>query len=317
VSVVLDRLVEQQDVTHDLPADITYSLMAVAKDCPRKLYLRYVRCLDLKNKKPSLTLGSAVHKFVETGDIDQALALYDDVLPQTPEQADRMAIDMATVQAIAEQYPRFYRPLDIRPEVKFRVPILNPDTGAKSRRFHLSGKADGIVLDDGKWWLFELKTASQITETYIERLRLNLQITTYIYALQRQFGIHFEGVIYRIIRKPQIKQRRDESLQQFCERIKEDYRQRPEWYFVEQTVTRTQDDLDQFERELWHFTQVLLFRRRNDFWERNTSKCGEWGGCAFIPICLGYEGAEAFYDIVPPNVELEDYNEGVEIHGLA
>ena len=53
-------------------------------------------------------------------------------------------------------------------EKTFEGPIVNPATGATSRSFIPRRKVDGIVRQDGQYFLLEHKTASQIDASYLE-----------------------------------------------------------------------------------------------------------------------------------------------------
>ena len=294
----------------DLPFTLTNSNMKMFKNCPQMGYYRQVEHLVPRIQSDALGIGSGFHKGAETGSVEQALAVFANDYPSTQEEMNALEIKKATVQAMVEGYGKAFKQFDnIQPEIKFSLPIINPATGAPSKSFNLSGKADGLMQIDGKWWLLELKTAGQINKTYIDRLMLDSQITTYFYAMQRAKGINLAGIIYRIVKKPSIYPRKGESINQFCERLIADYQQRPEFYFFEEKLYRTQDDLKLFERELWMFTQYLLLCNREGLWYRNPSKCGDYGRCQYMPLCLQEQDAIDLYEVKEPNSELKEEQE--------
>lgn len=291
---------------------LTHTRIQTRKNCPKADYWRNIRRLVPIQKKQSLNIGGAFHVGMETRSVEMALA-YLEKQVHTFDQADideletAKVIVEAMVRGALETWPAFENG---KRELKFEIPIINPETGAPSRSFRLAGKTDELVqLDDGSWWIVEYKTASQIGQAYIDRLDLDTQITTYIYGLQRYLGIHISGVFYRVVRKPSIRQNKKESLEQFRRRIIEDYQTRKDFYFTELKLYRSQEDLKAFEEELWGFCQEYLFAKRTGIHYKNTSRCTELGGCPYMPLCRGVEGAELMYKFQAVNPELAEEGE--------
>ncbi|MBO5245116.1 MAG: PD-(D/E)XK nuclease family protein [Selenomonadales bacterium] len=276
---------------------LTFSRIKARKNCPMAEHIRYDLELVPRNKKKSFGLGSAVHLGLETDDIDKAVGYFDGVFPDSQEEANELEIQRATVRAMLTGYfNRFgkWGEETIR-ELSFDIPIRNPKTRAVSRSFRLQGKIDAITVIDGKPWLVEYKTASQINKGYFDRVSLDEQITLYMYAYRETFGVKPEGVIYRVLKKPTIRQTKKESLEQFCNRLEQDYVDRPDFYFFEQKYYRSENDLKQFEKELWAFTQQYLYEKRNDINCKNASRCLDFGQCEYMPICLGEADLELDY----------------------
>ena len=290
---------------------LTYSTMSRFRDCRKKMYYRNILQLKPRIETQARGIGTAIHKGLETGSIDEALATFADVFPNDQAEADILETNKIVVQAMLEGYVTrfgtgFEGAQEYLPETQFEIDIINPGTGAKSKSFRLAGKADGLVKLDGQWWLVEYKTAGQVGKSYIDKLNLDAQITTYIYALQRALGISITGVIYRTLRKPSIKQTKKETLYQYLDRLTADYKDRPEFYFFEERLYRSQADLAEFEAELWDLTQDLLKCRRDGLWYKNTSRCSDWGGCSYMPFCLQTPDAASLFVIRKTNEELEE-----------
>ena len=285
---------------------LTYSRLRMYLNCPASEQLRYGACLvpKMHGTTPRL-LGSAVHKGLETGSLDEAMALFDAVIPATQEEQDQMDADRATCRAMLLGAETAFSALDdLQPEIEFTLPIINPQTGKASRRFQLAGKVDGICTKEGETWLLEYKTASTITKQYVDRLALDGQITTYIYAMQKVLRKPIAGVIYRVIRKPSIKRGQKETAEQFCSRLEADYQERPEFYFYEQLLYRNADDIRAFEQELWNITQRMLWDRKHGICPHNTARCTDFGTCEYMPICRRDDQWEAMYEHREPHQEL-------------
>lgn len=287
---------------------LTHSRIKARKNCPMAEHLRYDLRLAAKHKRSALSIGSAVHLGLETGDIEQAVDFFKEVLPDDQGEADTLEINRATVRAMLTGYfNRFDQwPTGTLKEWKFDLPIVNPSTGAKSKTFRLQGKVDAIVEIDGLHWVVEYKTASQINQGYFERLELDEQITTYLYAAQKTFGESVAGVLYRVLKKPSIKQTKKESLEQFCRRLEQDYIDRPEFYFYEAQYYRSPQDLDRFEAELWSFTKQYLYERKAGIHSKNAGRCLDWGKCEYMPICLAQPDWQLFYEKKEIHEELQE-----------
>lgn len=103
-------------------------------------------------------------------------------------------------------------------EHTFSVPILNPHGDTMMRidprdgnfkEVHLRGTQDAVVQDDEteKYGVLEHKTAAKIDEEYFLKLDKDPQVTTYMYAAEREAKMHdlpykkIDFTIYNAIRK--------------------------------------------------------------------------------------------------------------------
>lgn len=287
---------------------LTFSRIKARKNCPQAEHYRYGLHLVSRFKKEALTIGAAVHKGLELGTVEGGLELFENTYPNDQNEQDNLEKQKATVDAMLTGYFAKWGKWDedTEQEIEFKIPITNPKTKRKSKTFVLAGKIDGLTKIDGQYWLIEYKTASQISEGYFERLDLDDQITTYIYAIQKLRGIKIAGVIYRVVKKPTIKQTQKESVEQYCERLIKDYQERQDFYFFESKFYRSQEDLKRFELELWQFVQQFLYEKRNGINYRNTTRCLDWGKCEYMGLCAGHADAESMFEVKPPHEELNE-----------
>jgi hypothetical protein len=176
----------------------------------------------------------------------------------------------------------------------------------------------------------------------IDRLPLDEQATEYVDAFM-SVGWDAE-VAYRHTLYPQINPKKGkeapaltpsgkpskaksvapETLEEFADRLLEDVLQtRPEHYFDEQILWFPKDHMDDYRAGRWGTAQDIIAARRvfretarrqgtdvlvppalaQEF-PMNSSRCWEYGGCEFIPLCTKLPGAEALYEIVQDNPEL-------------
>ena len=268
--------------------------------CRRAYYCRHILKLAPRYVRPSLSIGRAFHKGNETGSIEEAMKSLDEFFPSSQEEANALDIAKATVGAMLTGYWGRFPKQDILPEQKFKIELEDGIT--------LRGVIDGLIPEDGYSNLLEIKTAGQINKTYIERLELDHQVTFYFYATT-VLGYNPRTVTYRMVRKPSIRPRKNETINAFCERLTADYLERPDFYFFEETLYRSTDDLKEFEGEIFSIARDIRRAEEDHAWYRNTSRCSEWGGCEYLPLCRRVEGSEDLYVVKEPNPELEEGNE--------
>ncbi len=281
---------------------LTYTIMSTGLNCPRAMKYRFEQGLERRVRREALVIGSAFHEGLEASSPTAAaryLGNHTDLWGEN--EADDLRKTQATVYGMVKGALEHWGTVDQwterNQEIKFDLPLINPSTGWPSRSFTLRGKIDEVSRDSrGKWWLVEYKTASQMPAySYVDRLYLDTQVTTYFYAAQRYLGIELAGILYRVVRKPSIRQTKKETVDDYCKRVIKDYAKRPEFYFYEEQMIRSQGDLKEFEQRLWNISQLFLFYRRNNIWPMNTSRCAEWGGCDYIPLCRREEDADLLY----------------------
>lgn len=299
---------------------LTHSAMSQFKNCRKKYQFRYEMGLVPKRRKASLDLGSAVHKGLEiyyqgetiTEAIQEAVETLSDIDRNgwTQEDFDKESVQKALVEAMLGGYANYFNDREqfeeIKPEVDFAISLINPETNSPSRTFIHGGKSDGLFKRNGQWWLREFKTASQVGQNYLDRLKLDTQITSYVEALEHDLGINIVGIIYTILKKPSIRQKKDETVEQFCERLKEDYLARPDFYFYQEELFRTKDDLLEFKFEKWEIAKDIIEARKANRFYRNTSMCSLYGECEYMALCTRGNAAMGFYTQKDPHEELSE-----------
>lgn len=177
-------------------------------------------------------------------------------------------------------------------ETEFRIPleIRSYVTGQMMKTF-LRGKIDGAFrfkksIDIQR--LLETKTKSRIDlGTLADMLPMELQVNIYLYATAVLSGATPGGVLYNIIRRPGLRQKKGESLTQLANRVVEDVKARPEFYFVRMELSIDQSDLDKNEKDIismvaefldWHAGRIGHYK--------NSSQCeNKYGTCSMLPIC--------------------------------
>lgn len=150
------------------------------------------------------------------------------------------------------------------------------------------GKIDGAYrATNKKLWLFETKTASQISDdTMNQALAFDFQCLFYMQALREKLGELPVGVLYNVVRVPQIGKGIDRTTKEFFDLVAADIAKRPEFYFVRYELSFPASTVERFREELEQ--KLLDFK---DWWHgelptyRNESGCrGRWN-CRWLPVC--------------------------------
>jgi hypothetical protein len=291
---------------------LTYTNMAKFKSCPFKFKTSIIDGLRLISVSPQLRVGSAFHIYREAG-LAAMEEYFKQFHPSSQEEADNLEIQKTIVRSMVSIAPE---DAEVEREVEWLNPLINPATGAPSRTFVLGGKADGVL--DGSILIEEKTRGGGIGKSDIDKLSIDTQILNAIVNLEASGGYSIKEVWYRYYRRPSIRQRQGESVPQYCERVVEDYKQRPEFYFHEERLMFPRNQLEAFRYDLWQVAKAILWMRNYDLWYRNTSYCAEWGGCQFLPLCRG-DDIEGLYKVGTPNQELtkeeahEELIAGIEI----
>lgn len=272
---------------------LSHTQLSTALNCLRKYGWSYVENLELIATPKPLALGRAFHKGIELGDPVAGANLLD---RPTGDQAeyDKLLIDKAIVACAAGLYLNRWGAADKR-EVEYRLRLRSPYTGAYGRTFDLVGAADGVIDHGGYLELIEDKLVTRVDSVTVKRVKLDRQVSLECYALWRITGKPVRVVRYRWVKKPSIRPKQNESTTAYIARLEADYKARPDFYSEEEQTFRSDDDLLLIEAELWEYAEQMRQATHRGFYPRNTSHCSDYGGCAFIPLCVGDPDARALY----------------------
>jgi citrate lyase gamma subunit len=187
------------------------------KRCRRRHYFEYEVGIRKQTDAKALRMGSAGHEGLDvlkqgrelTDALDVIWRLYA-IMPDGMDERE-WAIERETVECLVTGYQWRWteQPLDVLvTEQSFRLPLVNPATGAASTVWDTAGKIDGIVrLEDGRLAVLEHKFISDPLDQdgdYWRRLQIDSQISLYVWAA-RQLGHEVETVLYDVVRKPTIR----------------------------------------------------------------------------------------------------------------
>lgn len=289
-----------------------------AKDfraCARLHQLRYERGYRPAVEASELRFGSLIHTGLEAWWRAPAAERWE-AASAALTTADADALDRVKALVLLAGYHARWidEPLDaIAVEHEFTVPLINPATGAASRTWTAGGKIDAIVRhrDSGRVYVVEHKTSSETLDPgsdYWRRLLLDSQVSTYMMAV-RALGYEPAGTIYDVIAKPaqrpllatpedkrryrkgdgalDARQRdRDETLDEYRDRITEAVSAEPERYFRRAEIVRLEEDERDAAFDLWQTGRAIADARNAGRWPRNPDACIRYSrACVFFDCC--------------------------------
>jgi hypothetical protein len=240
----------------------------------------------------------------------------------SPEEYAELELERTIMAVVLTKYVMTYG-IDQRREVEFYLPLRNPRTKRTSRAFQIGGKIDGVIVTgDAHVAVVEDKLVGQIQQVMIERLELDDQVSEYVDAFMEKGWT--ADVWYRHTRWPGINPKKakqyatkddypGESLDEFAERLMADIDERHAFYFDQQILSFPKLHMDDYRQGRWGTAQQILAARRHvgtaletQAFEKNPSRCWEYGGCEFIPLCCKWPDAEGLYEVVEENPELSE-----------
>lgn len=314
---------------------LTHSRTRSWRKCNRRHYYEYERAIRPLTDAKALRMGKSLHLANEEHrkngrSIEDALALgtadYDTMPPWAEtdlDAQDQWLLEGEIMRRLIAGY--FWRWPDdhvelIESEKTVVMPIINPDTGAKSTLWELAVKIDAIVrLRDRRLAVMETKTCGEDISKesdYWRQLRIDHQVSIELLGA-RHIGHDVVTTIYDVIRKPAIKPKllskkakagilatgiyfdeptppsfkdpgkipERETPAMFGARLRHDIGERPEFYFARMEIPRLEADLVEFRYDLWDQQKAIRAAQQRDLWARNADACTAYGRCPYFDFC--------------------------------
>ncbi|NCB75270.1 MAG: hypothetical protein EOM51_11105 [Clostridia bacterium] len=287
---------------------ITSSSLNKFLACQRAYFYRYELGLMPVETAEALSFGKAFHAAMEARNKGMTCeeALADGIIHVAGNEQSA-----ATLSGLVYGYFARYKddqPLAIKSEINFTHKI-------GKYGFRAAGVIDGLAELNGGYALLEYKTTSQAIDTdsdYWVRLRSNIQLNQYVDALET-LGYPVREIVYDVTRKPAIRPKQNETLEDYSARLFEDCAARPDFYFAQRRVSVLSDDLERFRtsrREICY--QIAANRKRQ---KRAATKASPWlccnqqitcNSCEFKVFCL--HGMEATESEIPTGFYVGERN---------
>ena len=290
---VLDFLKQKRQ--EKKPFTITNSSKSTFLDCSYKYFLEYIVRLSPQIEADYFTWGSLFHEATELLErdltIDQVLEAIrtrfeEEEFLTAPSKFIERVNDMLTVlpdclggYLLKYQKHDTERYEQVGVETKFHMPL---PCGAS-----FEGKIDKIVREKktGLYKLWERKTPRQTGDSYYEQKRLDSQPKGYLLATQKAIGYDVTSVIYDIAKKPQLRQKKNQTPEQYLEELGQAYLLKRELYFERVPIDFEQSDIDGYLWELNRTAIKMATAFLNGSYEKHHPG-NRFGHCMFEAICL-------------------------------
>lgn len=262
---------------------VSISEIKLFKACRQAWYLKYHEHIEPVEKAENLETGVNYHSKLEdlyAGHLDTS--------------------DLSKESAMAKAYEKYIYP-------KFEV-VSTEDWVIKNfdgSSFGMLGRTDGI--SNGA--LVEHKTTS---ETNLEEYEYGLQWDEQILAYMWLTGMR--KMWYTIIRKPNIRQKKNESDEEFFNRMVAWYDEDTDTKIKLTEVFRTDEEVMAFAKHAEHIVSEIMKANNglDDEIYRNTMYCTKWGRrCEYAGICLNYNPNEEYAGFVKDERRI-DYGNRVD-----
>ena len=248
--------------------EFSISKIRAFKSCRRLYELKYLEHLEPTTYAEALEVGRNYHEMID---------LYN--------KGEEVATSFSKESAMFEAYKKYIAPnFNVRlSEEYLEYPIDAENT--------LVGIADGIT-DDG--YLVEHKTTGgDITEQY----EYNLQWDEQILAYMLMTGMR--KMWYTVCRKPTIRQKQNESDEEFFSRMVEWYDDDTESKIRVIEIERTDEEVEKFKFELMAMVDEMSRADRYGCYYRNTCHCNLYGRrCEYSSVCLNYDPSLEYIEFV-------------------
>lgn len=151
----------------------------------------------------------------------------------------------------------------------------------------IRGKFDGVCRINGRLWLLETKTKGMIDESAIvDVMAHDLQVGLYLWAIKQVYGETPKGVIYNVIRRPQLKMGVRETIKEFLERVRKDVAARTDFYFMRFNCEIDKDEQRDFLKSLDGMMAHAIAWHEGQYSWKNSHSCNLPGRrCKFLPVC--------------------------------
>lgn len=274
--------------------------------CPRLFYLRHVKNWTLKTQKRYINVGSLFAKGVEHIHDGKPMDwIFKEVLDPSANEliskannneiVEHIITDTQTVEAMLNGYKKWFidendliiPKIDVvRPEYKIQIPV-----SIYNFSFTYICRLDGLCYDSNDHrWILEIKTSALDAGLLVRQLATNFQINSYFMALSYDKALSSahptDGVLYRVVKKPTIKQKKTEDVGQFRQRLTIDYLTRKDFYFLQMPIYFKESANKEFVTDFGSWIEKLRDAYENEIWPKNGFSCRfGFAECNFLKYC--------------------------------
>lgn len=155
---------------------------------------------------------------------------------------------------------------------------------------------DGGGTVRGRPSLIEIKTAKSVSNDYFATLEFDAQVCSYILGHKKDRKNGTNKCLYMVFRKPQLRIKKTETIDEFADRIAQDLVDRPDFYFMSKSLTIGKNAIRYAQEDIIADTEILtdrydklnkrggLLKAKN--WPKKTKYCDYYNRpCPFKMVC--------------------------------
>ena len=242
------------------------SRLKLYKACRRAYYFKYIQELVPVEMTEALQTGKSYHALLEE-------------LYATGEVPEGYSKEHAMVRA----YSNIIYP-------KFRMQNVEEWLEKEAGSHIMIGRIDGYSED--KCIVEHKSTSAEITEAYEYDLQWDEQILAYMYLTGSR------KVYYTVCRKPTIRQKKDETEEEFFYRMLDWYEDNTDSKIRLLEVYRTDEEVEEFAKEFVRVCDSMQNAEAGlEPLYRNTLYCNKWGRrCEYASVCLHYNPLQEYVE---------------------
>ena len=287
---------------------LSHSKLSLALKCPMSYFLSYREGIELKEEKPALAIGSAVHWGLEhdTNDLEEYYKTEGNFFQQLSYGKNEVLAE-AMVKNFLENKDKIYEEilqdedgnklelLDVQKELEIYAKL-------KSYKYtephEFMGIIDLLLLTEKGFIIVDYKTSSQTPDwtKYLD------QLYRYIFLLKENFP---DAPIYKIaiinLKKSGLKQKQNESNDTFLRRLKNEYEVNGDNYLDVHIYDRSDIDenlMNDYIDNLSKMADMAQNIDNNNLWYINfTEANGVYGKSEYYDIFYKTPDAYLFYKI--------------------
>jgi len=301
---------------------LTYSSISTFKSCRQKYQYRYVDGIEQRDRPIYYDFGTAIHLALASHyrgagrlRVIEEIEKYFAENAPAQDESERLQKWIEARDMVESMYLNYVWRYPSEPfkvlaiEKPFEIPIIDV-RGDKYKDMVLAGKVD-MIIDENGLWVGENKSAKTIDANYEKKLTLDSQSMIYLEAMERVYGTKFNGVFYNVLAKSvpdkpttlkngslSMAKNQNTTPEIYLEAIREgglddiDYKEFLEYlevnrrrYFYREYLTFTQEDRQEWRRELWQIAADIERAAELGAYYKNTQQCVGFGTCPYFEIC--------------------------------
>lgn len=285
----------------------SYSSLKLFRKCHRKFYWHNILRLSSKREASPLVISNAMHEGLAKWYLfgkSNIRKIANQIAAKTKERIeknvnfydqddyDELQVLLNTLTGMLVAYATVFK--SDRANWKLTKQDVETWFSVNLGPFDFKGRIDLLPLQKRKQLLVDHKVVSNIQESYLEKLPLDSQLRSYILGATRDLKRSPKKVVYNLIRKCKLRQKSQESTQEFCDRIQQDYIDRRDFYFHREIMMFSKDDIEAFEYDLrkTHAEFAWLVNSSKSpldprEWPCSDHICDEYfRTCEYCPLCL-------------------------------